>query len=389
MYSNENINTTNNSNNYRVYAKIDLNAIYDNIVNAKKCIKKDTKFMAVIKADGYGHGACEIANKADELIDAYGVATVDEGMELRKNGIKKPILILGNTFTFQAEDIINYEIDTAVSSYETVKIMSETAVKLGKTLHVHIALDTGMSRIGFLCNEAHFDESVEEIIKVSKLDNVKIDGCFSHFATMDETDKSKALEQFNKYIKMTETLKEKGVDVGVRHIANSAGIMEDVDVELDMVRDGICLYGLYPSEEVDETRLSLKPAMSLYSKISHIKTLEEGIEIGYGGTFTTPKTMRVATVPVGYADGYPRSLSNKGSIIIKGVKVPIIGRVCMDQFMVDVSDVSDVKVGDEVTLIGRDGDEFISVEEASLLAGSFNYEFVCDVSKRVPRIYIG
>lgn len=368
---------------YRVYADIDLDAIYENVKNAKALLKKDTKMMAIVKADGYGHGAVEVARQIDELVDAYGVAILEEGIELRKAGFTKPILILGYTPKPLYPAMIRYDIATAVFTMEMTKEISDTAVAMHKNANIHIKLDTGMSRIGFAITK----ESKEIIEQIAKLPGIEIKGCFSHFARMDEKDKTKANEQFAKFTKMVNALEKDGVDLGIRHISNSAGIMEAPEVQMDMVRNGICLYGLYPSEEVQKERLPLKPAMELKAYVSYVKTLEPGVEIGYGGTYTTTKKTRVATIPVGYADGYSRCLSGKGSVLIHGKKAPILGRVCMDQFMVDVTDIDNVCVGDRVTLFGKDGDSCITIEEISAMAHSFNYEFVCDIGKRIPRVY--
>ena len=368
---------------YRVYADIDLDAIYENVKNAKALLKKDTKMMAIVKADGYGHGAVEVARQIDELVDAYGVAILEEGIELRKAGFTKPILILGYTPKPLYPAMIRYDIATAVFTMEMAKEISDTAVAMHKNANIHIKLDTGMSRIGFAITK----ESKEIIEQIAKLPGIEIKGCFSHFARMDEKDKTKANEQFAKFTKMVNALEKDGVDLGIRHISNSAGIMEAPEVQMDMVRNGICLYGLYPSEEVQKERLPLKPAMELKAYVSYVKTLEPGVEIGYGGTYTTTKKTGVATIPVGYADGYSRCLSGKGSVLIHGKKAPILGRVCMDQFMVDVTDIDNVCVGDRVTLFGKDGDSCITIEEISAMAHSFNYEFVCDIGKRIPRVY--
>ena len=368
---------------YRVQANINLDAIHDNVKAAKSLTKKGTKLMAIIKADAYGHGAVRVAETLDDIADAYGVAILEEGIELRQAGVTKPILILGYTPAPLYEAMINYDITTAVFKYDMAKEISDTAVKLGKKAKIHIKLDTGMSRIGFKQD----DESLETIIKISKLPGIEITGCFTHFARMDEKDKTKAKEQFKRYMDFTKRIEDAGIKIPVKHVSNSAGIIEMPEVNLDMVRDGISVYGMYPSEEVNKKRLPLTPAMEIISYISFIKTLEKDVEIGYGGTFTTTRETKVATIPVGYADGYPRSLSNKGCILINGQRAPIIGRICMDQFMVDITDIKDVHENDKVTLIGHDGDGYISIEEMADLSGSFNYEFVCDIGKRVPKVY--
>lgn len=368
---------------FRTQANINLDAIYQNVEHAKRLLKPETKLMAVIKADGYGHGAVEIADTIDALADAYGVAILEEGIELRRAGVRKPILILGYTPPEQYEELIAYDIATAAFTLEMARKLSSTAVKMGQNGKIHLKLDTGMSRIGFGLT----GESLEQILEVSRLPGIVIEGCFSHFATMDEADKTRAMNQFRRFLDFTEKLEGRGVSLPVKHISNSAGIIEAPEVQLDMVRDGICLYGLYPSEEVQKHRLPLVPAMEWKARISFVKELPAGVEIGYGGTYTTSRDTKVATIPVGYADGYPRCLSGKGSVVIAGKRAPILGRVCMDQFMVDVTDIPAAAIGTEVTLVGRDGEEEISMEEISAMAHSFNYEFACDVGKRVPRVY--
>ena len=368
---------------YRVQANINLDAIYENVLQAKKLLSENTAFMAVIKADGYGHGAVEIAHTIDELVNAYGVAIPEEGIELRKAGIDKPILILGVTVQQQFEEMLAYDLSAALVSKKMAQEMSKAAVCAGKRMKVHIKLDTGMSRIGFDLS----DKTLSELMDISGFPGIQIEGCFSHFARMDETDKTKARRQFARFLEFTKRLEDGGVELPIKHISNSAGIIETPEVQLDMVRDGICLYGLYPSEEVAKERLPLIPAMELKAYVSFVKDLDAGVEIGYGGTYATSHKTKVATIPVGYADGYPRALSGIGHVLIQGKRVPILGRVCMDQFMVDVTEIEDVKPGDVVTLVGRDGEEFLSVEELAGQAHSFNYEFVCDVGKRVPRVF--
>lgn len=367
----------------RVWAEIDLDAIYHNVAAAKALTKAGTKLMAVIKADGYGHGAVPLAEVLDPLADAYGVAIVEEGIELRQAGITKPILVLGYTPESLYELMLRYDIIATIYTREMAASLSETALRLEKRAKVHIKLDTGMSRIGFLPNQ----ESLQEIQKIAAMPGIEIDGCFTHFACMDERDKSRAETQFHRYMDFTAQMETAGITLPVKHASNSAGIIEMPEVNLDMVRDGICIYGLYPSEDVNKERLPLTPAMQWKAKVSYVKTLPAGVEIGYGGTYTTKRETRVATIPVGYADGYPRSLSNRGSVLIHGQRAAILGRVCMDQFMVDVSEIPEVQIGSLVTLFGRDGDAVLPVEEVADLSGSFNYEFVCDVGKRVPRVY--
>lgn len=367
----------------RVWAEIDLDAVYHNVAAAKALLQDNTKLMAVIKADGYGHGAVPLAKVLDPLADAYGVAILEEGIELRQAGITKPILILGYLPDTLYRSMIEYDMMTAVYTEEMAYALSKAAQDMGKPAKIHIKLDTGMSRIGFLPGE----ESLESIRQIAGMPGIQIEGCFTHFARMDEADKTKAKEQFRRFMEFTAQIEEAGVTLPVRHASNSAGIIEMPQVHLDMVRDGISIYGLYPSGQVAKHRLPLTPAMQWKSVVSYVKTLPAGIEIGYGGTYTTQRETRVATIPVGYADGYPRALSNRGYVLIHGQKAPILGRVCMDQFMVDVTEIAGVHIKTPVTLFGRDGDAVLPVEEVADMSGSFNYEFVCDVGKRVPRVY--
>ena len=375
---------------YRVYEKIDLDALCGNIIHTRKLLKADTRLMVIIKADGYGHGAVPVARAFDELdnggmpvVNAYGVAVVEEGIHLRRAGITKPILVLGANPPAMAGEAVKYDISMAMCDMELAQAMSREAVAQGKTARVHIKVDTGMGRIGFAGSEA----DAEQIRQISLLPNLCIEGVFSHLACADEADKTSANRQFERFQAFCRRLDEKGVHPEVYHIANSAAIIDLPQMQLDMVRSGISTYGMYPSEEVCRDRLALTPVMELVSRISFIKEVPAGFPVGYGSTFVSEHPMRIATVPVGYADGFPRSLSGKGQVLIHGRRANIIGRICMDQFMVDVTDIPDVKLQDVVTLIGRDGDEMISVEELAALAGSFNYEFVCGITDRVPRIY--
>ena len=370
----------------RLKAVVSLDAIAHNFAEMKKNIAEGTKMIAVIKADGYGHGAEAIARLTDNYsyIWGYAVATAEEALQLRNAGVEKPILILGLVFEEYFREMVAGDIRLTVCEYETAKKLSREAARQDKTVHIHIGLDTGMSRIGF----ADTPESVEEIKKIAALDHLEIEGMFTHFARADETDKTPAADQLNRYLAFAELLEKSGVHIPLKHCSNSAGIIRMKEANLDAVRAGITIYGIYPSGEVERDIVKLEPAMELKSHISYIKDLEPGASISYGGTYTADKKIRVATIPAGYADGYPRTLSNKGWVLIHGQKAPILGRVCMDQFMVNVSDIPDVKAGDEVTLIGKDGDEFISIETFGDMSGRFSYEFACDISKRVPRVYL-
>lgn len=369
----------------RVLALIDLDALAYNIRNIRAKTKKGTGIIGVVKADAYGHGAFEAAEVLLENgADWLAVAVVDEGINLRKHGIDVPILILGYTPKLRFEDIVNYNIIQTVYSYEEAENLSQTALSLGKTAAVHIKIDTGMGRLGYRVN----DESADEIVKISKLPNLEINGMFTHFSTADETDKTYTYGQYEKFMRMDAMLKERGLYIPVRHCANSAAIMELDDMMLDMVRPGIILYGAYPSTQVDKGKLSIKPVMSIKTHVSYVKEVEEGDSISYGRTYKAPSKRKIATVPVGYADGFIRAYSKGGRVLINGKYAPIVGRICMDQFMVDVTDIEGVKMNDEVVLLGRQGDNEITANEIASVLNTISYEFFCTLSKRVPRQYI-
>ena len=369
----------------RVYATVNLDAIVKNLENMKKNIQEDTKIIAVLKADGYGHGAVPIAKHIEPLPYLWGiaVATVEEGMILRKNGITKPILILGYTFSDDYDTIIEQEMRPAVFTLKMARELSKAAVRLKKPAKIHIKIDTGMSRIGY----RNLEQAVPEILEISALEGIEIEGIFTHFARADETDPAPAYQQMETFEQFIHALEEKGLSISVKHCSNSAGILRMKEANMNVVRAGIILYGLYPSDKVEKDLVPLEPAMELKSHIVYIKTLEPGVAVSYGGTYVTSRPTRVATIPVGYADGYCRGLSNKGFVLIHGKKAPILGRICMDQFMVDVTDIPEAQEADEVTLLGRDQKEQITMEELGNLSGRFNYEFACCISRRVPRIY--
>ena len=372
--------------NNRVKAVISLDAVEQNFREMRKNIAEDTKMIAVVKADAYGHGAVPIAHLIEnhDYIWGFAAATAEEAVHLRQAGITKPILILGIVFDEYFPELVQYDIRPAVCEYDEANKLSDEAVLQNKTVHIHIALDTGMTRIGY----ADIPESVEEIKKIAELPNLEIEGMFTHFARADEYDRSPAMVQLERYQDFSKRVEEAGVDIPLHHCSNSAGIIRVPEANLSIVRAGITIYGIYPSSEVERDIVKLAPVMELKSHITYVKDVPAGAAISYGGTYVADKKKRVATIPVGYADGYPRQLSNKGWVLIHGQKAPILGRVCMDQFMVDVTHIPDVKHGDEVTLIGRDGDEFISIETFGDMSGRFSYEFACDISKRVPRVYI-
>ena len=370
---------------YRVCAGIDLDALKYNVDGIKRCKAESAMLMGVIKADAYGHGAKVFAHELDRMgFDWFAVATADEGIELRRDGIEQPILVLGYSCEAQYPDMVQWEITPTIYSLDMAKAFDAAAEKAGKVANIHIKIDTGMSRIGFLPGE----KSLDEIEKIHGLRHLRIQGMFTHFACADMRDKTHVGHQIEKFRQMIDGVRQRGIPVEIFHCSNSASIMELPSEHMNLVRAGIILYGLYPSHEMEEERLPLKPVMSLYSHVVHVKEVPEGVTVGYGATYVTRRPTRIGTIPVGYADGYPRILSNRASVLIRGRRAPIIGRVCMDQFMVDVTDMPEVSVGDVVTLIGRDGEETLSVEEISEMAGSFNYEFVCAVSRRVPRVYI-
>lgn len=368
---------------YNIQANVNLDAIRHNIIEMRKHIRPQTKLLAVIKADGYGHGAVAVAKALNDLTDYYAVARLGEAAELRRYGISKPILILGYSAPEEYDDLVEQDITTTIFRLEDAKRLSEAAVRRNKTAKLHIKIDTGMSRIGYVCGH----ESVEEIKQIAKLPNLNMEGIFTHFAKADEENKDAFHQQLERFRSMLDELEREGITYAIRHASNSAAIMEEGDLGFDMVRSGISTYGLYPSEEVDHASADLIPAMSLVSRVSHIKTLPAGVGIGYGWTYTTEKETVVATIPVGYADGYKRALSNQGRVLIRGQYAKILGRVCMDQIMVDVTDIHGIAVGDVVTLFGRDGAQEIPVEEIANMSESFNYEFVCGIASRVPRIY--
>ena len=369
----------------RVYAEIDLDAVLYNFESMRKNIKEGTQMIAVIKADAYGHGAVPIAHLMEErdYIWGFATATAEEAMQLRKAGIRKPILILGYVFEEYDDVLIREDIRPTVFKKDTAYRLSRKAKEQGRVLPIHLAVDTGMTRIGF----ADTKDSAEIIKEISMLPGISIEGLFTHFARADESDKTFAEKQLERYMAFADQLKELGIQIPIHHCSNSAGIIDLPQANLDVVRTGITIYGIYPSQEVKKECVPLKPVMKLKSHIAYIKDVEEGVEISYGGTFTTKRKSRIATIPVGYADGYPRSLSGKGSVLIRGQRAPITGRICMDQFMVDVTDLQDVSELDEVTLLGEDREAVLPVEELSALSGRFPYEFVCNISQRVPRIY--
>lgn len=370
----------------RIRARIDLDAIEYNIEKMKENLPEDTKLIVVAKADCYGHGALQTTSllSLKEYVWGFAVATLDEAIVLRRGGITKPILVLGCIFPEQWIDALENNIRITVYAEELTKVLSDLAVKIGRKAYVHVKLDTGMGRIGFTPGK----EGADKIEEISKLPNIVMEGLYTHFSKADEGDKSYTMKQMEAYTWMKEELAGRGITFSYYHCCNSAGIIDLKGAGQNLSRAGISTYGMYPSEEVHKENVDLKPALELISHVAFVKWVDEGEMISYGGTYVTKRRTKIATIPVGYGDGYPRSLSNKGYMLIHGKKAPIIGRVCMDQCMVDVTEIEDVKFGDEVVLVGRDGDEYLSVETLSRLSDRFNYEFVCLMGKRIPREYI-
>ena len=362
------------------YVRIDLDAVGANVDAIRA--RAGVQVMGIVKADAYGHGAVQIARFLRDKCSFFGVSNVAEALELRQTGIENPILILGHTPPSAFSRMIQQGIRPAIFSWEDAVELSAKASFLGKKAPFHFAVDTGMSRLGF---QATY-ENAELCARIAKLPGLEPEGLFSHFAGADCADLTKAKLQEQRFEEFDRWLKELGVHIPIRHMNNSAGIM-NFDNRYELVRSGIVTYGLYPSDEVAPALLTLKPALQWFSRVSHVKELPPGREISYGGTYVTAKPTRVATVPVGYADGYRRSLSGVFHVLIHGKPAPILGRICMDQMMVDVTGIDDVHVGDKVTLVGTDGKNTITVEQIAAAAGSFNYEFICGISRRVPRYY--
>lgn len=369
----------------RVYATVNLDAVVSNMKAMREALPASTAIMGVVKADGYGHGAVPVAWAMDPYVEGYAVSNIDEGINLRRHGIQKPILILGVTHRQRFEELLQYKITPAMFRLKEAKELSCLAKERGLTAKIHLALDTGMSRIGM----APSRDAAKEAAGMASLPGIEIEGLFTHFARADETDKSAYEEQYRRYKEFLGYLKELGVKIPIRHCSNSAGIVESLESNhMDMVRAGIAIYGMYPSDEVDHNSVKLTPAMEIKSCITYIKEIEAGTAVSYGGTFVADHTMKVATIPVGYGDGYVRSLSGKGDVLIHGKRAAILGRICMDQFMVDVTDIPDVQEDDEVTLLGSDGAECITMEELAEKSGGFHYEMICDIGKRIPRVYL-
>lgn len=367
------------------WVEIDLDRLAANMREIRRLTDKSAQITAVIKANAYGHGSCAIAglllqNGADRL----AVAELDEAIELRRHNITAPVLILGAVFPEQAPEAVLYGIDIPVFDYNTAKAFSDEAAKQHRQIRLHIKIDSGMGRIGYQPTE----ESIAEIKRISLLPNVVMEGIFTHFATADCRDKTYAKEQYKKFIYICDRLKEENVTIHTRHCANSAAILDLPQYHLDMVRAGIILYGLAPSDEVDITKTALKPAMSFKCRITYIKKLPKGASVSYGRKFIAQKECLIATLPVGYADGYTRMLNGKAQVLIHGQRANVVGSICMDQCMVDISDIPSVKKGDTAILFGEQDGASISADEIARKLGTINYEIPCMISRRVPRVYI-
>ncbi len=369
----------------RVYAEINLDAILHNMAQMEQTLQPGTRIMPVIKTDAYGHGAIPIGRELEPLPITWGyaTATAEEAQSLRQSGLKKPILVLGATFPEQYPLLASSQIRATVYSLRQAAALESFASEAGSPITVHLKIDTGLSRLGFQVTQ----ETADEIAQIAGMPHIIIEGMFTHFAKADDRDKTMANQQFGKFLEMKRMLGEKNIHIPLSHCSNSAAIIDMPQASLDLVRAGISLYGMWPSDQVQKETMDLWPALSLKSCIVFLKELEEGRAVSYGATYRTTGRQRIATIPVGYGDGYPRSLSNRGYVLIHGKKAPICGRICMDQFMVDVTGIPEAKEGDAVTLVGQEGDEQISMEEIGGLSGRFNYEFACCLGKRIPRVY--
>lgn len=367
-----------------VWAEIDLDALAYNMQNIKR-LAGNKEVIAVVKADCYGHGAVDVVptlleNGASRL----AVAVLTEGIELRKSGIKEPIMILGYTPSYLGEELINFDIEQTVYDLGYAKELSDIAVSMNKKAKIHIALDTGMGRIGFIPNE----QSLKDVVEISKLPGIKIEGMFTHFSTADEKDKTYTNEQFKKYTDFSKALSDLNVNIPIHDVSNSGAIIDMPDTYLDAVRAGIILYGYYPSDEVIKSNLPLKPALTLKAKVAHVKEMDKDMYISYGRTFKTERKSRIATIPIGYADGYTRLLMPGAKVIINGKFAPVVGRICMDQCMVDVTDVGEVKTGDEVILLGQSGSLKLDADDYAKALNTINYEVLCMFKHRIPKVYM-
>ncbi|MCD4805112.1 MAG: alanine racemase [Desulfobacterales bacterium] len=370
-----------------VWAEVDLKAIAHNIRELRRITNPKARFMAIVKANAYGHGIIEVARQSLENgAEALGVANIEEGIQLRKAGIDAPVLIFGYTSPVHAKKLIEFDLTQTVYSYETSRALSEALSAYGKKIKVHIKVDTGMGRLGLL--RGIKDNSVSEVESISRLPMLELEGIYTHFATADKSDRSYAGKQFEIFMDFLNQLRIAGLEIPVTHAANSAAIINMPETHLDMVRAGISIYGLYTSEEVDRSIIKLKPAMELKTKIIHLKKVPAGFKVSYGTTYETEKPTTIATVSIGYADGLNRLLSSKGRMLVSGQSAPIVGRVCMDMTMLDVGKIPEIAIGEEVVVFGKQGNASISVDEIASTINTINYEVVSTVMERVPRIYL-
>lgn len=368
------------------WAEIDLDAIAHNVLEIRRVIGEEVEMMGVVKADAYGHGVLEVVRTLlDNGVSQLAVSKLDEAIQIRKMGIRVPILIFGYTDLSRAEEIVINDVTQAVFSREMAQVLSKAAVKLCRSAKIHVKLDTGMTRVGFMPDQG----AIQSILELGKLPGLMIEGLFTHFASADETERDYTMMQFERYMNVCSELVKLGIHIPLRHVCNSAGIMQYPQMHLDMVRPGIILYGLYPSQKVDREKISLRPAMTLKANVILVKDVEPGTCISYGRTFRTSRPSKIATVPIGYADGYTRLLSNKGRMLVNGEYAPVVGRVCMDQCMIDVTDLKhEVHVGDEAVIFGSQNGVCISVDEVAADIGTISYELVSIISKRIPRVYL-
>ena len=369
----------------RTWAEINIDALIENYREIRRISNKNAKILATVKADAYGHGFLEVARAlAAEGADAFGVALIEEALQLRRKGFHQPILVLGSIPEESYGLAVENNVSLTVFAKETALAISKAALAVGKNAKIHIKLDTGMSRLGYVIGDDN-SAVIDEIMEISSMPGIEIEGVFSHFSTSDEADSSYTELQLNRFLAVCDRLKARGLENIIRHISNSAAIIMYPESHLDMVRPGIILYGLYPSDDVDKSRLKLTPVMTLKTKITHIKTLDAGRGISYGKEYITDGKIKVATVPIGYADGYVRATAKEGLMLAKGKKVRILGRICMDQCMIDVTNVNNINVGDEVIVFS---DKEILADDVAKWTNTINYEVICLVSKRIPRVYI-
>lgn len=369
----------------RAWAEIDLDAIAHNTREIKKLTGSKVEMMGVVKADAYGHGVLEVVRTLlDNGVTQLAVSMLDEAIQIRKMGIDVPILVLNYTDPARADEIIHNRVTQTVFSTDLAQALSIAAVRLGKDVRIHVKVDTGMTRVGFIPGY----NAVRNIMEISRLPGIILEGIFTHFASADESDKSYTLMQFERFMNLCTELIRAGIHIPVKHVCNSAGILQYPEMHLDIVRPGIILYGLYPSREV-AGKIDLRPAMTLKANVIFVKDVDKDTYVSYGRTFRTDRKSRIATIPIGYADGYTRLMSNKGRMLVNGEYAPVIGRICMDQCMLDVTDLKhDVHVGDEVVIFGRQNGSCISVDEIADQVGTINYELVCIIGKRIPRVYL-